>query len=316
MDTRARPVSLFSRPTLRRAGALGLGLALAAVPGGARSQDASPAGGLTIEHEPPGCVAAASYSRLTACFHPEGAEVRGRVYFRAQGTADWFYVEMTGEPPCLDAVLPRPRGDLVGIEYSIAGLARDLTETRTGPYTVPVTASDSCAAGPEAPVVESAAVIIGSTSGSEPAGFLTGDGIGAGLILGVVGGAAAVTALVLLTTDGDEEKPATSWRSELAVPGGRGQVLLDGIPVTRSGPGIESPSHPLEPGVHRLEAVLLQGEGRSGSWLFDLSALDVLPGSLVVAAGAVEEMGTHHVRFRLGGEPGERVALTFRLEGG
>jgi hypothetical protein len=308
MDARSRPVSLLCR----RVGALGLGLALAADPGGAGIPDTPSTGGLTIEHASPGCVAAGQYARLTACFRPEGESARGRVYFRAQGTTDWFYVEMSGDPPCLDAVLPRPREDLVAVEYSIAGLARDLTETRTAEYTVPVTAGASCRSGPMAPVLEEAAVIIGSTSGSEPTGFLTGGGMGTGVILGVVGGAAAVTALVLLAADGEDERPAASWRSELAVPGGRGQVLIDGVPAGGADAG--SQSLPLGPGLHRLEAVLVDGEGRPGSWLFDLDALRVLPGSLVVVAGTVQERGPRHVRFRLGGEPGERVALTFRLE--
>jgi hypothetical protein len=175
---------------------------------------------------------------------------------------------------------------------------------------VPVTTSDTCRDGPLAPVVESAAVIIGTTSGADPEGFLTGAGLRTRVILGIVGGAAAVTGLVLLARDGDEEKPAASWRSDLAVPGGRGQVFVDGVPVAGS------ESLPLGPGLHRLEAVLVEGAGRTGTWLFDLASLDLVPGSVVVVAGEVEERGPHHVRFRLAGQPGERVALTFRLEGG
>lgn len=299
----------------RRAGALALGLALAGAPAGARAQDPASAGGLAIDHEPPGCVVAGKYARLSACFRPPGAVARGRVYFRSRGTTDWFYVEMTGEPPCLEAVLPRPRRDLGVIEYAIAGVDRALAETRSVEYAVPVTPRDTCASGLAAPVVETAAVVIGSTSGTEPAGFLTGDGLRTGLILGVVGAAAAVAAVALLVRDGEEERPASTWRSELAVAGGRGQVVVDGAPAAGSGPGELVQSLPLRSGPHRLEAVLVEGSGGPGFWRFDLATLELVPGSLQVVAGEVERIGPDHVSFRLTGEPGERVALTFRLRG-
>jgi hypothetical protein len=288
------------------------------VHGGVRAQDPAPPGGLAIDHDPPGCVAAEKYAGLSACFRPDGAVARGRVYFRPQGTGDWFYVEMTGEPPCLQAVLPRPRKDLGAIEYSISGIDRDLTEARTAEYTVPVTPTDTCRAGTMAPVVESAAVVIGSTSGTTPVGFLTGDGVSTGLILGVAGAAAAVTAVALLVAGGEEETPPIvtgSWRSELAVPGGRGQVVVDGSQAAWTIPGGAVPSLPLGPGPHHLEAVLVDGKGQPGSWHFDLSGLGVVPGSIRTVAGEATRIGPDHVSFRLGGEPGERAAFTFRVGG-
>jgi hypothetical protein len=273
---------------------------------------------MTIEHDAPGCVAAEAYSRLSACFQPDGALSRGRVYLRPQGAPDWFYVEMTGEPPCLEAVLPRPRKDLGAIEYAISGVDRDLVEVRTGEYTVPVTENDTCRTGLMAPVVESAAVIIGSASGAEPVGFLTGDGVDTRLILGIAGGVAAVAAVAVLVGDGDEESPpstpppAATWRSTLAVPGARGQVVVDGVQQAGAGPGAGPPSPSLGPGPHRLEAVLVDGEGRPGTWRFDLSGA---PGSIRVVAGEVEDLGPGHVTFRLTGVPGERAVFSFGVGG-
>ncbi len=312
-------------PRAFRARAAGWGLALALVHGGVRAQDPTPSRGLAIEHDSPGCVAAEQYPRLSACFRPDGAVARGRVYFRPPGTGDWFYVEMTGEPPCLQAVLPRPRKDLGAIEYSISGMDRDLTEARTAAYTVPVTTTGTCRAGSMAPVVESGAVVIGSTSGTAPAGFLTGDGVSTGLILGVAG-AAAVTAVVLLGVGGEKKTPPTtpgvaapsltaSWRSELAVPGGRGQVVVDGAPAAGTTPGGAVPPLSLGPGSHRLEAVLVDARGQPGFWRFHLSGLGVVPGSIRPVAGEVTRIGPDHVTFRLDGEPGERAAFTFRVGG-
>ena len=332
------PVPPASCQLARRASALALGLALAFAHGGVRAQGPGSDGGLAIDHDPPGCVAAGKYARLSACFRPEGAVARGRVYFRPQGTLDWFYVEMTGEPPCLEAVLPRPATDLRAIEYSISAVDRDLAEARTTEYTVPVTDSAACRAGPMAPVVESAAVVIGSTSGTEPVGFLTGEGLSTGQILGVVGGAAAVVAVAVLVAGGGEESPPTttppaattsvagsgralsptltsSWQSELAVPSGRGQVVLDGAQAAWTGPGGAASSLSLGPGPHRLEAVLVEGKGQPGSWRFDLSRLGVVPGSLRPVAGAVARIGSDSVTFRLTGEPGERAVFTFCVGG-
>src|SRR5512139_883956 len=84
--------------------ASGLGMA----EGQAPAASASP-GTVTIEHTPPGCLPAGKPARLAACFRPQGALARARVYFRAGGTRDWFYVEMSGSPPCLDGTLPRPK---------------------------------------------------------------------------------------------------------------------------------------------------------------------------------------------------------------
>ena len=67
---------------------------------------------------------------------------------------------------------------------------REFAESRTADHSLQVTDSDTCPAGPLAPVAESASVIIGSATGAAPAGFLTGGGISTGLILGVAGGAA------------------------------------------------------------------------------------------------------------------------------
>ncbi len=156
------------------------------------------AGAMTIEHRPPGCLAAGKYARVAACFQPPSALARGRVYFRAGGTRDWFYVEMSGSPPCLEGVLPRPKKSLRQIEYYVAATDRAFAESRTPERVLQVTDDGRCPAGPLAPVADTASVVIGSVSGAAPVGFVAGGGISPLLIVGgaavVGGGAAAVVA--------------------------------------------------------------------------------------------------------------------------
>ncbi len=203
------------RPRAGAGAACVLGLSLVASgPAAAVATTQAPArapGSLTIEHQAPGCVAAGKYARVAACFEPQGALARARVYFRAGGTADWFYVEMSGPPPCLQGVLPRPKKGLERIEYYLAATDRSFAESRTAEHTVQVTADGRCSAGPLAPVADSASVVIGSASGAAPVGFVTGGGLSPLLIAGggvaVVGGGAAA---VLAGGGGGGETPPTT----------------------------------------------------------------------------------------------------------
>jgi hypothetical protein len=318
-DAWRRGLSLrFPSPDAVRMAACGLALALASPPGWGAPPERLPADGLQIEHTAPACVAAERYARLSACFRPPGALARGRVHFRADGVGDWFYVEMIGQPPCLQAVLPRPRADLAAIEYYVSGVDRELAETRTAALTVPVSASDTCDDGSVAPVVESEGLVIGSSSGAEPAGFLTGRGLPTGLILGVAGGAAAVATVVVLARDGEGDDPTSpspgitaAWTSELSVPGAEGQVVLDGRAAALPGPGAAALRSTFAPGLHHVEGMLTRGSGRPGSWRFDLAGLGVTPGSLRVLSGEATGVGPDQLAFRLGGHRGERVAFSF-----
>jgi hypothetical protein len=66
--------------------------------------------------------------------------------------------------------------------------------------------------------------------------------------------------------------------------------------------------------LNRVEAQLVSADGRAGTWRFDLSPTARLePGSIRVIAGSAERMTPDSVVFRLKGQPGERVAFTFRL---
>jgi hypothetical protein len=106
-----------------------------------------------------------------------------------------------------------------------------------------------------------------------------------------------------------------AWVSDLTVPDGRGQVVVDGTVAVFPGGGTESFAVPIGPGAHRFEATLVDGAGRPGTWRFDLSSLGVVPGSLRVVAGEAAQAGSAALAFRLRGKPGERVVFTFEVGG-
>jgi hypothetical protein len=104
---------------------------------------------------------------------------------------------------------------------------------------------------------------------------------------------------------GDAASRAAAWVSDLALPGARGQVVVDGAQALFPGSGTETFSAPVGPGAHRFEATLVDGPGRPGTWRFDLSALGVVAGSVRVVAGDVAQKG----------RAGERVVFGFTVAG-
>ncbi|HYN03426.1 MAG TPA: hypothetical protein VE359_13340 [Vicinamibacteria bacterium] len=109
------------------------------------------------------------------------------------------------------------------------------------------------------------------------------------------------------------EGQALAWTSELAVPGGRGQVISNGSFVLFPGPGRSDLLLPTRRGRNRLEALLVEG-GSGGTWRLSLASGEIRPGSLRVLAGEVAAAGPLSVVFRLQGRPGERVVLGFDAE--
>jgi len=106
-----------------------------------------------------------------------------------------------------------------------------------------------------------------------------------------------------------------AWVSELDIPGGRGQVVLNGSDATFPATGGRVPlaGRPRS-GENRVEATLVQATGQPGLWRFELGAdQSVTPGSLRVIAGQVGLVTPDALVFRMKGRPGERVVFTFRL---
>jgi hypothetical protein len=477
-------------------------LALAAAISGVRPSAADDL--LSIRHEPVRCLVAGKYPELAACFDPPSRLARARVYFRADGVGDWYYVEMKAGSPCFRGVLPRPKKSLKSVSYYVAGTDVGFAEARTGEVSTRVVADDkACAGGLVAPFLTSASVIVGGAA-ALPAGFV-GAGVLAGvsttaLVAGVavVGGGTAgaviaggggedppppttlppglpatttttttlpsgpatttttttttlpsgpttttttttttlptttttttttlptcpdsappevrilspvdnadVPAVVDIVAEASDPGPVASgvsevriyaeelggtrrasiarltgpgptyraswaipsclgpqdrwyvnveavdgcgrttlaqsrvkrrsdtcvasssssssstldgrsltWTSELAVPGGRGQVIANGTFVLFPDPGRSELVLPARPGPNRLEALLVVGE-RAGTWGFTLASGEIRPGSLRVLAGEAAATGGSSVVFRLHGRPGERAVVAFDVD--
>jgi hypothetical protein len=108
-----------------------------------------------------------------------------------------------------------------------------------------------------------------------------------------------------------EQRPVT-WVSQLDVPGGRGQIVLNGSEALFPAAGRVPLSARPRAGDNRVEAQLVKAEGRAGLWRFELAAGSTVAGSLRVIAGEVALVTGDAVVFRLKGQPGERVVFTFR----
>ena len=129
----------------------------------------------------------------------------------------------------------------------------------------------------------------------------------------VVGDAGCLATAADGGTDGARDaQPA--WTSDLTVPGGRGQVVMNGgdAMFPAAGGRVILTGRPRS-GENRVEATLVQAAGQPGLWRFELGAEPSLAsGSLRVIAGDVTLITPDTVVFRMKGRPGERVVFTFR----
>ena len=101
--------------------------------------------------------------------------------------------------------------------------------------------------------------------------------------------------------------------SQLDVPSGRGQVVLNGSDAIfpTAGGRVLLAGHPRS-GENLVEATLIQATGQPGLWRFELAAeRSLMPGSLRVIAGQTALITPDAVVFRMKGRPGERVVFTF-----
>ena len=199
-----------ARLSLALVATLGVG---GAGPSPAAAQEVDP--GLEITHDPVGCLEAGSHPKVEACFSPASQVARGRVYFRAHGTPDWYYVNMVPEAECFSGTLPRPQKSIGGVDYYVEAIGRDFAQSLTAVYEPVVVDDEGQCRGLFAPVVDKAKVVVASASGAvgAPQGFMAsgvaGAGIPAGLLAGVLGGAAAVTGVALVEGEDALDPPGT-----------------------------------------------------------------------------------------------------------
>jgi len=110
----------------------------------------------------------------------------------------------------------------------------------------------------------------------------------------------------------DSEASTVLWSSDLKVEGARLQVILNGSAASYPARGRSSGTARLKDGENRVEATVVDGAGKAGTWRIELLGSESLQaGSIRVLAGDVESISATAVTFRLKGTPGERVAFTF-----
>jgi hypothetical protein len=99
--------------------------------------------------------------------------------------------------------------------------------------------------------------------------------------------------------------------TDLSVAGGSGQIVWNGASVTYAAEGRTSTAALLQPGPNRVEALLVAGGGRPGTWRFSFprGVRGLRP-----VAGRVDAATPDVITFRLSGRAGERVVFVFETE--
>jgi hypothetical protein len=109
-----------------------------------------------------------------------------------------------------------------------------------------------------------------------------------------------------------EVREAVAWASDLGVEGGRLQVIFNGSELSYPEKGRGQGTAVVKDGENRVEATLVNGDGRAGRWRFEfVGSSNMAAGSIRVLSGEVSSVAATSVTFRLTGTPGERVAFTF-----
>jgi len=105
---------------------------------------------------------------------------------------------------------------------------------------------------------------------------------------------------------------ALAWSSDLDVEGGRLQLVINGAAASYPGAGRAYGMAAFSDGQNHVEATLVEGRGKAGSWRFDfMGAQSIAPGSIRVMAGDVASVAATSITFHVKGIPGERIAFTF-----
>jgi hypothetical protein len=104
-----------------------------------------------------------------------------------------------------------------------------------------------------------------------------------------------------------------SVSSQLEVPAGSGQVVINGQAVSYQRPGRSQSLAAARPGPGRLEATLVTASGHPGTWRFEMAGA-FESGSLRAIAGDVAMVTADAIVFRISGRVGERVVLGFQMK--
>jgi len=186
--------------------------------------------GFAIDHKEIGCVIAGKYPAVDACFVPAADLARARVYFRPEGTTNWYYVDSWGHRPpraqatCLQTTLPKPKKSMVNkrVEYYVEAVGKSMGESQTPLFSPMVVEKESdCAKDKKAAAVLPTA--IGNVLPALPPGFVGVGGGALGTVAAVVGAGAVGGAIGVITAAVPQAN--TSVIAPLALPGRLGKLV-------------------------------------------------------------------------------------------
>jgi hypothetical protein len=129
---------------------------------------------LNIDHDPLACVNTDLAPKVDAVVVPAPIFERGYVYFKADGTEDFYYTPMKGTPENLAGVLPRPLPATRAIDYYVRATDTDSLAKRTKDFVPPVVVGNACKAKGVVVGKEGAGLTIGLTRADQnpvPPGF-------------------------------------------------------------------------------------------------------------------------------------------------
>ncbi|MGE0454190.1 MAG: hypothetical protein AB7O37_17245 [Vicinamibacteria bacterium] len=146
---------------------------------------------VSIEHDEVRCVLADRFAVIEARLEPVTAVARARLLFRAAGSADWYYVEMSQAQEVFRGTLPRPLETTRRIDYYIEAVDRSLGQVRTEDYSAAVVKPGQCAPSLRvAAAAPSARIPLGSLTPGAP---VLPPGFSAAGVVSIAGGVTATT---------------------------------------------------------------------------------------------------------------------------
>jgi hypothetical protein len=157
----------------------------------------APEGGAGIRFDKIECLVAGEFPLFTADVQPAANVARARVFFKANASDEWFFVEMSQIPEGqFQGKLPKPRLEASPISYYLQATTTSFVDSQT-PEIAAIVVRDKSECGNLflAPFGAPGPVqVFSASSGAAivPAGFAAGGLLTAGIVAAVVGGAAAV----------------------------------------------------------------------------------------------------------------------------
>lgn len=159
---------------------------------------------VAIAHDEIKCIVAGKFPKMGACFTPESAVGKARVYFRPENLSSWFYVDMAKDASCHAGVLPRPSRKLIDKTIYYYLDVQGQGTARTQEYApVVVEREEDCKNLPAAPAAATGPAAVYPTV---PAGF-AGAGVSGAVIGAGVAGILITGGGSVLDGGGDDERP-------------------------------------------------------------------------------------------------------------